>query len=111
MYSRVQKLPRFRGGPLHRRFGATGLAPAWCDNPPGVEIRPEKVVIGSCDQLRHIAYVKLWIVNSKFIERSHIDFSPFQLLLTLEDFINPDSTYIMIFHLMILSMWYDIPSW
>jgi len=34
-------------------------APVWYDNPSCVEIRVESVVIGSRDQLRHIASVKL----------------------------------------------------
>jgi len=53
----------------------------WQDYQSGVVIRPESVVIGSRDQLRHIATVS--IVNSRFLERQHYDFSSIQLLLTL----------------------------
>jgi len=38
------------------------------------------------DQLRHIPSVKLWIANSRFLERPHNGFSSFQLLLTLKKF-------------------------
>ena len=74
------------------RTGVVGL-----HNPSGVEICPESVVIGSRDQLLHKASAKLRIVNSRFLERQHNNFSSFQLLLTLKHFINPVSTYTMIF--------------
>jgi len=35
------------------------FVPVWYDNPSEVEIRPESGVIGSRDQLRHIAFIKL----------------------------------------------------
>lgn len=57
------------------------------------------------------ASVKLRIVNTRFLERSHNDFSSFQLLLTVENF--HQSRFHL--HHMIAStctcMWYDIPSW
>jgi len=38
--------------------------PVWHDNLSVLVIRPESVVIGSRDKLRHIANVKLWIVKT-----------------------------------------------
>ena len=59
---------------ISKQWETIPLKPVWYDNPSGMEIRPESVVIGYRDQLRHIASVKLWIVNSRFPECKHNDF-------------------------------------
>ena len=63
---------------LHVYVGVVGmyLLPVWQDDPSGVVICPEILVICSRDQLRDKATVKLHvlIVNSRFSERQHYDF-------------------------------------